>query len=266
MKRIIFSLILLPSFIFAQYTPAEKIENSKELPALTDYKNTVRWNMTPMVLFGIRNVNLGYERVLTKNSTASINIGYLELPKLLTSSEEIEYVDGNRTRGGFSVFVDYKRYITNRNKRSAPEGLYWGGFVGLYNQKFGLKFNLVDPNLEPGKQLLAEADLNTTINNINFGLQLGYQFVFYDRFTVDLVLIGPSASLYTGTLRGSVNIHDENIEENEVYKKFVEMIMDKAPGLADIVDGDEIYAHGTASKFAVFGGNFRYVLQIGYRF
>jgi len=196
MKKLLLSFLLLPSLIFAQYTPEEKVDDSKKLPQLTDYKNTIRWNLTPMALFGYKNVNIGYERVLSKNRTASINVGYLEIPKLFTASDQIEYVDGDRYRGGFSVFVDYNFYIANRNKRSAPEGIYFGVFSGIYNQTFGSKFKLIDPELPDDKKVLADADLNTTINNINLGLQLGYQFVFYDRFTVDLGRTGICTRIY----------------------------------------------------------------------
>lgn len=269
MKKLILLLLIFPSLIFAQYTEAEKegdVDVSKKLPELTDYKNTIRWNLTPMALFGARNVNLGYERVITDKSTVSINVGYLEIPKLLTKSEDIEYVSGDRNRGGFSVFVDYNFYIANRNARKAPEGVYFGVFSGLYNQTFSSKFKLIDPNLPSDKQLLAEADLATTINNLNLGLQIGYQFVFYDRFTVDLILVGPAVAMYRGKIGGDITVHADNIEENDVYKKFVGLIVDKAPWLADAVDGDKISASGSTSSFSVFGGNFRYVLQVGYRF
>lgn len=267
MKKILLILFILPTLLFAQYTEAEKTEgieaiNDKELKPLTDYKNTIRWNMTPMVLFGYRNVNLGYERVLSEKSTASINVGYLEIPILFTTSEEIEYVSGDNERGGFSIFLDYKRYINNRNKRSAPEGIYWGAFTGIYNQKFNNHYKATYTK-DDGTELTGEADLNATINNINFGLELGYQFVFYDRFTVDLILIGPAASIYSGKLTGEFS---GNLNESDEFKDFVDNIYDKIPWLEDAVDGDKLHAKGNQAKIAIFGGNFRYVVQVGYRF
>jgi len=261
MKKLLL-LLLMPTFMFAQYTEADKKVDDRALPELTDYKNTVRWNLTPMVLFGYRNVNLGYERVLSDKSTASINVGYLEIPIMFTVSDQIEYVKGDKDRGGFSIFLDYKRYLKNRNKRSAPEGIYWGAFTGVYNQKFRnhYKTSIIG---DDGTELNGEADLKATINNYNFGLELGYQFVFYDRFTVDLILVGPAASIYTGKLSGKFS---GNLDKSERFKEFLDRIYDKVPWLEESIDGDELSAQGSSSTFAVFGSNFRYVVQIGYRF
>jgi len=262
MKKLLLSFILLPALIFAQYKPVEKGEKIEELSSLTDYKNTIRWNLTPMVLFGSKNINLGYERVLSENSTASINIGYLEIPELITASEDIVYVDGNKSRGGYSIFVDYKRYLGNRNKRQAPEGVYWGAFTGIYHQKFNSHYK-VDHIDDGGTHLQGEADLKATINSFNLGLQLGYQFVFYDRFTVDLILVGPAASVYTGSLSGTVS---GNLQTSDEFKKFIDKMYNKFPWLEDSIDGNDIHADGSTSNFSVFGNNFRYVVQIGYRF
>jgi hypothetical protein len=266
MKKILLIFLFIPLYISAQYTEvvdsAAKVKvNRNELPPLTSYKNTIRWNLTPFVVLGHRNINLGYERVLNEKSSVSINAGYLEIPILLTTSDKIEYVEGDKDRGGFSLFVDYKRYIANRNKRKAPEGLYWGAYTGIYNQKFSTVYKLIDD-----KSILASADLGLTVNDYNLGLQLGYQFVFRDRFTLDLILVGPSVSIYTGRLRGEIEVYDENMEDSDVYKEFIDMITEKAPWLLDAVDEDQIYAQGTNTNFSIFSGSFRYVVQIGYRF
>ena len=215
-----------------------------------------------MVLFGNRNVNLGYERVISDKETVSINVGYLEIPVIFTTSDKIEYVEGNKDRGGFSIFLDYKRYINNRNKRSAPEGIYWGAFTGIYNQKFSNHYKATILG-DGGTELTGEADINTTINSYNFGLELGYQFVFYDRFTVDLILVGPAASIYTGKLSGKFS---GNLNESEEFQKIINDLYDAIPWLEDSIDGGELNASGSTSKFAIFGSNFRYVVQVGYRF
>jgi len=266
MKKLLLLSILLPTLMFGQYTEKKEQKDisvsSRELPKLTDYKNTIRWNMTPMVLFGRRNINIGYERVLTENSTVSINVGYLEIPEIFNLSENVVYVEGKKKRGGFSIFADYKRYFTNRNKRSAPEGIYWGAFSGVYNQKFGNHYTL-EMEGDDGTQLKGEADLTATINNYNFGLELGYQFVFFDRLTVDLIVIGPAASIYTGKIEGDFS---GNLDQSEEFRKFVELIYDKVPWLEDSIDGDQLNAKGSTARFAAFGSNFRYVAQVGFRF
>jgi hypothetical protein len=261
MEKILLTLLFLPSIILAQYSETPKIENEKTLSKLTDYKNTIRWNLTPMVLMGRRNVNIGYERILTDNSSASINVGYLEIPEVFNASDNIVYVEGDKRRGGFSIFADYKRYISNRNKRKAPEGIYWGGFAGVYNQKFNSHY-LADYE-EDGTHFHGEADLKATVNNYNIGMQLGYQFVFFDRLTVDLILVGPALSIYTGKLHGEF---EGNLDTSKEFQKLVEQIYKIIPWLEDSVDQGKLDVKGTSSSFSVFGGNFRYVLQVGYRF
>ena len=262
MKKLLPLLFFLPTLLFAQ-NEVEKT-NESELQELTDYKNTVRWNLTPFVLFGNRNLNFGYERKISDSQTASINIGYLEIPRLTHKGDKIEYVSGESKRGGFSVFADYKFYLSSRNKRKAPEGIYWGPYMGYYNQKLETGFGVYDINNNNTK--LADVEMEMQVHNITLGLQLGYQFVFYDRFTLDLVLVGPSYGMYRGDIEGKTKIYDENITENEIYKDFVEMVQERAPWLPPLVNGGEISGSGKRNKFNTFGGNFRYLVQIGYRF
>ena len=49
------------------------------------YKNVIRYNLSSALIFGFdKYIVLGYERVIRKNQSISINIGGVALPKLIS--------------------------------------------------------------------------------------------------------------------------------------------------------------------------------------
>ena len=98
-------------------------------------------------------------------------------------------------------------------------------------------------------------------NALSVGLQLGYQFVIKERFTVDLIFMGPSASLYTAKLTLDGNI-DANVED-EYLLAIRDMLISKFPFLEDLIDAGEFNDSGVTTGL---GPNLRYMIQIGYRF
>jgi len=51
------------------------------------------------------------------------------------------------------------------------------------------------------------------INIVNLGVMLGYQFVFWKRFTLDMLLFGPSASYYSGNFAITGNLDPDQIKK-----------------------------------------------------
>jgi len=95
----------------------------------------------------------------------------------------------------------------------------------------------------------------------NLGFELGYQFVFWKRLTLDLVMIGPSLSYYhaKGTLTANINIEDAELLNTE----FFTTLRDTYPILANISKTVEFDNKGRMDFFSV---GFRYVIQIGFHF
>jgi uncharacterized membrane protein len=74
-KKIIFlALVMTPFLSFGQ----EEIETNDQ------FKNTIRYNFTNPVIFGIENVIIGYERVINPNRSFSIDFGLNKLPGLVS--------------------------------------------------------------------------------------------------------------------------------------------------------------------------------------
>ena len=94
------------------------------------------------------------------------------------------------------------------------------------------------------------------------GGQLGYQFVLgkRKRFTLDLVLIGPSLSFYK--LNAKVTA-EATIPENEALEALIELLKKQIPGFERVFEGEEVSKTGSFNTRFL---GFRYLIHVGYRF
>ncbi|NOR86731.1 MAG: DUF3575 domain-containing protein [Bacteroidales bacterium] len=218
-------------------------------------KNIIRWNVTPMAI-SFENLTLGYERILKNNQSFSINIGVLLFPKFLNNdSLEVSVVEhGNRF--GFSTAMDYRFYLKKRNKYAAPNGIYIGPYFTYYQYSFDNKIRLVD-DANINNEISTDAAFSMT----SIGFELGYQFIFWDKLSLDLILVGPSISYYKGKvdLSGDFSID----EDSEAYQYIEDQILEKYPWIKSFMD---IGAINTGGKFNSTGLGFRYVVQVGFHF
>jgi hypothetical protein len=217
-------------------------------------KNTIRWNITPMVI-NTSNITLGYERILKKNQSISINAGLLLFPEFLNNdSLKISYVEhGNRV--GFTTAMDYRFYLGKRNKNSAPDGVYIGPYITYYQYAFDSKLRFVDND-----NIINDLGVDASFKMASLGLELGYQFLFWDRMTVDLILVGPSVSYYSAkvSLTGELGIEDDGD-----LRYIKDQILEKYPWMDTFIELDAINTKGGFDSFAM---GFRYVVQVGYHF
>jgi hypothetical protein len=95
----------------------------------------------------------------------------------------------------------------------------------------------------------------------NAGIELGYQFVFWKRFTIDLIFIGPSVSYYGGAVNFSGNINFEELKtiNQDLYNKLTE----KYPMIGDYVINKSFKSNGKLDLFSI---GFRYLIQFGFHF
>jgi len=249
MKKITLLFLMLFTYgLFAQDTTQIAQETKQK-------KNIIRWNITPL-LINATNLTFGYERILKENQSMSINAGLLLFPQFLNNdSLEVSYVEhGNRV--GFTTAIDYRFYLKKRNKRNAPDGIYIGPYLTYYQYAFDSKIRLIDNN-----DVKNDISIDASFKMASLGMELGYQFLFWDKMTVDLILVGPSVSYYNAkiNLTGELGIDDEDGS----YQYLKDQILNKYPWLESFVD---LGAINTGGKFDSFGMGFRYVVQIGYHF
>jgi len=229
----------------------------KRVPLEPYHRNVIKFNPTPMLLFTeVRNFTLSYERLITRNQSLAIQAGYLLLPKLKFLSKLDKIVTfAPKEKYGINLALDYRYYLFPRNNRPAPDGLYAGAFVSYYGFKFENHLDLVNTSI------LNDGIIHGKLNVMNFGLNLGYQFIFWKRFSLDLLMLGPSYSFYSGELGISGGADPALLEE--IDEELIEAVTEQFPLLGALLNGENLEFTGYKSKWK-FG--FRYSVQLGFHF
>ena len=233
--------------------PAYGQDSADTLP--DEYKrNVIKWNMTPFLLWSSSNINVSYERVLKPYRTFSANAGYFVLPTIWRYDSL--RVESSRKKTGFSVAGDYRFYFKKKNTGFAPDGLYWGIYGSFHYFEFLNVFSVQTASGSTGS-----LSFDGNLNILSMGLQLGYQFVIKERFTIDLIFMGPSASVYSVQLglEGDLDIN----EEDEYLKAIKDLLFSNFPFLDELIADHEFNAGGVSRNL---GPGLRYMIQIGYRF
>lgn len=219
------------------------------------YRNVIKYNLTAPMLWGIENYIFEYERVLSPTRTFSIELGYRTFPKLIGigKTDSALIVRDHKNKGGISATIDYRFYLKKENKYLAPRGVYVSPYINYFNNK-------VENTVSTFYSDLASSKITTQIDVFGMGAQLGYQFVFYNRLSLDICIIGPSIAWYNINMKvdGSINIDDEIIDE-----EMVEIIRENYPIFDILFDDFEINKSGRISKLS-FG--YRYYFKVGFLF
>ena len=103
--------------------------------------------------------------------------------------------------------------------------------------------------------------LNGNIGILSAGVELGYQFVFKNNLTIDLIFIGPALSTYSGKLGISGNLDVD--EDSEYLKGIYDVLVARFPGIDKLLDEKSVKSNGAVFSL---GPGMRYMIQIGYRF
>ncbi len=219
-------------------------------------KNIIRWNPTPMLLVGPKSLVLGYERIIKKGQSISINIGYMEKAPLEDQDGVPLKIFDQSTRGGLDISLDYRFYFSKRNKYPAPDGLYWGPYIAYYGLWQDASLKIIDKG-SVKNTVYYKGDFQM----YSLGLQLGYQFIIKKRFSIDLILIGPSYSYYDLNL----NLRFEtDIDINDpFYQNLMDYLKENSPFISEFVKNKSFSANGRL-KLNYMG--FRYAIQFGYHF
>lgn len=234
-------IALFPLLVFGQ-------ENQDSTHS--DYKNTLKWNLTPLAFGGIKNIVLSYERTLPHNQSFSVNGGFLSYPQFSTSQTGIFRNITQTKNYGYTVSGDYRFYLS-RNKYPAPDGIYWGPFINYYQLNTDFEADYYEDGVYQ-----ATGELSTDVKIAFVGIQLGYQFIFWKRYSVDLILFGPAVGMYNASFTAS-----GNIVPNEEIQEVIDFLKSKYPVVRDLVNTGNANGHGTT-----WGAGFRYAIKIGYRF
>jgi hypothetical protein len=223
--------------------------------ASKDFKNSVKFNVSNTLLYD-NSYQFSYERIIKENQSINVFVGYQEFPLITIDLDNVDF--GKKSnRDGFSIGADYRFFLGSINKYSAPRGVYLAPFVSFF--QFNTDRDII--HTDPNNGTVSNVNLSSKFNLTNFGGELGYQFVLWDRFVIDCVLFGPSITHYKFNAKLDGDI--PGLDDNEIYQKVIEAIKDKFPGIDGITGDEGIEKKGVQSVTAV---GFRYNISIGYRF
>jgi hypothetical protein len=244
----VFTLINL-TFIFT-CTGQELAKEKKEL------KNTVWINVFNPIIDS-KYIVLGYERVLKNNQTFTVNVGRFSLPKFNIIDTDKLGLTGEYKDWGINTSVDYRFYLGKLNKYNAPRGVYLAPYYSFNHFNRENKWTLKNPDAPVDIDIVTEL----TLNIHTLGGQLGYQFIFWRRLALDLVLIGPGVGFYGFNVKLNTSLEPD--DEALFFQKLNEALKDKFPGYDLVIESGEFEKKGSA-KTTTLG--FRYMIHIGFRF
>jgi hypothetical protein len=247
-----FKILSIVFFVLSVSLHAEaQVQDSVKLKQVKDFKNIIKLNLTSWILYS-SGLQLNYERLLSKNQSITIFGGYVTFPMPTVISNSSLNFDKDKQKSGYVIGSEYRFYLYKENKYKKPHGVYLAPFVSYYhfnNQRSGHD----STNLQ-------SITLSTSMNFLNIGGELGYQFVIKNRFVIDCVLFGPALSSYYFSLKldGS-----SSGDYNEHIQAIMDALKNKYPALKDLTSGQTISSSGISNFWSV---GFRYAIHIGYRF
>jgi hypothetical protein len=184
-----------------------------------------------------------------------VNVGLTNLPKVTSLDLDSLSIGQNSKTTGYNISGDYRFYLKKENKFLAPRGVYIGPYIFYYNFKRVNDLDFQSDGIV--KDLTSEMKLDI----FGGGVELGYQFLFWKRVTLDLVLIGPGIASYSfkAKVEGDLDVD----EESEVLDELKTWLEEKFPG-SNIVWGDKsLDAKGSVKTTSV---GFRYLIHVGFNF
>ncbi len=234
-----------------------KSVNSEKTAVLAPYHwNVIKFNPTPMWMWERpENVTFSYERLLKKNNSISFQLGYLVFPQVLNDTLINTFKITDYSCSGINVAVDYRYYLIKRNTRPAPDGLYIGGYLSYNGTSTKNMFTTLDEQVgEPGS-------LSVKASMTNLGCKIGYQFIFWKRFSVDLLMFGPAITLYSRNIE--LTGMDNQGFLDQMDEELATKLLERFPALGFLYRG-EPYSYSGSNM--VLSTSFRYSVQLGYHF
>jgi hypothetical protein len=226
-------------------------QDSTNIKREKQLKNIAKLNISSWVLYS-NGFQLAYERLLSSHTSITLFGGYIEFPMPSIIANSALNFDKDKTKSGYSFGSEFRFYLSKENKYDAPHGVYLAPFISFYhfnNQRNGHDSTNQD-----------QLTLNTTMDFLNIGGELGYQFVIKKRFTVDCVLFGPAITSYYFSLQLNGSTSGDHSQE---VQDILDAIKQKYPLIKDLTSGEKLSSSGVSNFWSL---GFRYVVQIGYRF
>jgi hypothetical protein len=256
MKFLSFKTLTLIFLQLLLFTGAQTICGQEEKSEKKNLKNSVKLNLTNPMIFGTNCFMIGYERTIGDHQSFSVNIGRFSLPKIASiNTDSISELDKGSSSKGFHFSGDYRFYLAKENKYKSPHGLYIGPYMTYNTFTRNMSFSAETQSFT--------GDLNAdfTFRIASVGFQLGYQFIFWNRVTLDMILLGPGIASYK--LKANLDTTLDPDDESELFQKLNEKIKERIPGYDLVLSPGSFEKQGSYNTTS-FG--YRYVVMLGIRF
>ena len=255
-------LIALFSLFFTSGYSQEKInpdsvltirQESLPIPDKFNRKNSILINITNPTLINIQFQTVAYERILKNNQSFTVSVGKFALPKFGEDLADSLGMNTDYKDKGFHLGFDYRFYLNKQNRYAAPCGIYLAPF---YTFNYMNRQNSWYP-----EGFDSEVYTNLKFNIHTVGVEIGYQFVFWDRMAIDMIMVGPGIGFYS--VNAEVGSDMDAEKQEEFFQKLNDLLADKIPGYDYVIEPGEFGKNGSYNTVDV---GFRYVVRIGYRF
>jgi hypothetical protein len=220
------------------------------------YKNNIHFNVTNRLIFGSKSIIFGYERVLNNRRTFTINVGQTGFPTLNIINSDSVKANTLRDEEGFHISGDYRFYLAKENKYNAPRGVYIGPY---FSYNYFSKDHLWTLTSASGGT--KDVTSSTSMNISTLGIELGYQFVLWNRLSLDMILAGPGVAAYRLEANLGTNLSEE--DRVKFFEKLNEALTEKFPGYSVAVNEGEFKRKGSTNTTSL---GYRYIIQLGFRF
>ncbi len=253
LKKNKIALLLIFAVVVISHPGFSQEKDSVKTPR--NFKNTIRINITNPMIFGEKFNVIGYERVVNDYQTFSVGFGRFAFPKFSLVDRDSIRLDKDFKDKGFNMSFDYRFYLMKENLHKAPRGVYIGPF---YSYNYFQRTNSWELNTS---SFVGEATTKLEMNMHSIGFQLGYQFIFWKRVSLDLILVGPSMWFFNLKANLTTTLSPE--DESLLFETINDALNNKFPGSDLVIDGGSFKKNGSF-RTNTFG--YRYMFNIGFRF
>lgn len=219
------------------------------------FKNTIRINLSNPMIFSPKYNVIGYERVVNEHQSFSVGVGRFAMGKFKSSPMDSVQVEDNYDDRGFNFSVDYRFYLKSENKHYAPRGVYLGPYYAFNHFSRDYTWDVNTSNYT-GE---VNASLDLTANLV--GLQMGYQFILWNRLSIDMILMGPGMWFFKLKSEFDTGLSDK--DEAMLLEKLNNMLEEAYPGSDLVLQGGGFEAKKVTSTTAM---GLRYMINLGFRF
>ena len=223
------------------------------LRRISKYPNIIKINT---VALPFNNISLLYERMIIPKVSAGIGFGYKyagPLPKILEVNNSVFHVNMGDIYG-FTV-TPYGRYYLRTCDPSILDGFYAGLYFRYTRYTSG-----VDLKFIPESQITQLNHAEMRMNEYGVGIELGYQLILWERFSIDFLFFGPRMSRYKFGYAFDSEPSDEFLENlNRYFNDILENL-----GTDKEVDIKNDGVSNASSSFSFV--NTRFAISFGFAF